>query len=44
MERAYIRRVLEEEHQHAERAAQRLGIARSTFYHKLRALGITSQR
>ena len=44
VERAYIRRVLAEEQQHVERAAQRLGIARSTFYQKLRALGITSER
>src|SRR5439155_26404314 len=44
VERAYIRRVLKEEHQHIERTAQRLGIARSTFYQKLRALGITSLR
>ncbi len=39
LERAYIERVLQEEHR-VELAAQRLGIPRSTFYHKLRTLGI----
>jgi transcriptional regulator of acetoin/glycerol metabolism len=43
VQRAYIQSVLDEE-QHVERAAQRLGIARSTFYQKLRALGISPRR
>jgi len=43
LERAYIERVLSEERQHVERAAHRLGIPRSTFYQKLRALGIRKQ-
>jgi DNA-binding NtrC family response regulator len=43
MERAYIRRVLDLEDQHVERTAQRLGIARSTFYNKLRSLGMSSR-
>ena len=44
MKRAYIERVLEEEHHHVERAARRLGIPRSTFYQQLRALGIPARR
>ncbi len=43
MERAYIQHVLDEE-QHVERAAERLGIPRSTFYQKLRALGLSPRR
>ncbi len=43
LERAFIQRVLDEE-QHVERAANRLGIPRSTFYQKLRALGISPRR
>ena len=39
VERAYIERVLREE-PHVERAARRLGMARSTLYQKLRLLGI----
>ena len=42
IERDYIQRVLDEEG-HVERAARRLGIPRSTFYQKLRALGISSR-
>lgn len=42
VERAYIQRVLDEE-QHVGRAAHRLGIARSTFFQKLRAMGISSR-
>jgi transcriptional regulator with PAS, ATPase and Fis domain len=40
VERAHIERVLEEE-QNVTRAARRLGMARSTLYQKLHALGIT---
>jgi DNA-binding NtrC family response regulator len=40
MERAYIERVLLEEHGRVERAALRLGIPRSTLYHKLKTFGI----
>jgi transcriptional regulator with PAS, ATPase and Fis domain len=40
IERAYIENVLKEE-QNVTRAAQRLGMARSTLYQRLHALGIT---
>ncbi|HEY6193705.1 MAG TPA: sigma-54 dependent transcriptional regulator [Candidatus Eisenbacteria bacterium] len=43
VERAFIRRVLDEEQQHVQRTARRLGIARSTFYVKLRQLGISAR-
>jgi transcriptional regulator of acetoin/glycerol metabolism len=43
VERAYIERVLREEHR-VESAAQRLGIPRSTLYQKIRALGIELPR
>ena len=38
--RAFIQRVFDEESQHPERTAQRLGIGRSTLYQKLREYGI----
>ena len=41
IERAFIERVFEEEEHNVERASRRLGIARSTFYHKLRLYGLT---
>jgi len=44
VERAFIQRVFEEEGHHVERAALRLGIARSTFYHKLRIFGLSPRR
>src|SRR5262249_14402564 len=44
LERTYIERVLREERQHVGRAAERLGIPRSTFYQKLRSLGILTPR
>jgi DNA-binding NtrC family response regulator len=44
LERTYIERVLNEEQHHVDRAAERLGIPRSTFYQKLRALGIPTRR
>jgi DNA-binding NtrC family response regulator len=43
VERTYIERVLEQE-SNVERAAQRLGIPRSTLYQKLRSLGIPTRR
>ena len=43
VERAYIERVLVEE-PHVERAARRLGMARSTLYQKLQQLGIRRSR
>jgi len=44
LEREYIERVLGEEQQRVEDAARRLGIPRSTFYTKLRTLGIRKPR
>src|SRR5262249_26797056 len=44
LERTYIERRLREERQHVGRAAERLGIPRSTFYQKLRSLGILTPR
>lgn len=44
MEREIIVRVLEEEGNNRENAARRLGVARSTFYQKLAAMGITARR
>jgi len=44
LERSYIERVLREEREHVGRAAERLGIPRSTFYQKLRTLGILTPR
>src|SRR5262249_6050823 len=43
-ERAHIERVLGEERHHVGRAAERLGIPRSTLYQKLHALGIPTRR
>jgi DNA-binding NtrC family response regulator len=40
VERRHIQRVLEAEGGHVERAAQRLGIPRSSLYQKLKALGL----
>ncbi|MGH9521609.1 MAG: sigma-54-dependent transcriptional regulator, partial [Terriglobales bacterium] len=40
MERMHIERVLELEHGHVARAAERLGIPRSTLYHKLKDLAL----
>jgi DNA-binding NtrC family response regulator len=44
LERTYIERVLGEEHYRVDRTAERLGIPRSTFYQKLRTLGIPTRR
>ena len=41
MERMHIQRVLELEHGHVARAAVRLGVPRSTLYHKLKDLALT---
>lgn len=43
VERAHILRVLEAEGGHVERAATRLGIARSSLYQKLRDYGVASR-
>jgi DNA-binding NtrC family response regulator len=42
LEQQHIRRVLEEERGHVERAAKRLGIPRSTLYQRLKHYGIGS--
>jgi len=44
VERGLIQRVFEAEGHNAERTAQRLGIPRSTFYQKLRELGLAPRR
>jgi DNA-binding NtrC family response regulator len=44
MEQTYIRRVLEEEGGRVERAARRLGIPRSSLYHKLKRYQIQAGR
>ncbi|HEU4521565.1 MAG TPA: helix-turn-helix domain-containing protein, partial [Thermoanaerobaculia bacterium] len=43
LERAHVLRVLEGAGGHVERAAVRLGIARSSLYQKLRDYGVRSQ-
>ena len=44
LERLHIERALAAENGHVERAAKRLGVPRSTFYQRLRQMGITPRR
>ena len=41
VERLYIRRIIQEEGGRIERAAQRLGVPRSSLYKKIKAMGIS---
>jgi DNA-binding NtrC family response regulator len=40
MERNYIQKIIQEENGRIERAAQRLGVPRSSLYKKIKAMGI----
>jgi DNA-binding NtrC family response regulator len=42
VERQHIELVLQEENGHVERAARRLGIPRSSLYHKIKQFGLRS--
>jgi transcriptional regulator of acetoin/glycerol metabolism len=44
MEQRHIEAVLDEEEGHVGRAADRLGVPRSTLYKKLKRFGITTLR
>jgi DNA-binding NtrC family response regulator len=41
VERLYIQRIIQEENGRIERAAQRLGVPRSSLYKKIKAMGIS---